>query len=73
MFAVFNLDAGCFYSESPDLPSKAKLAGALCGGTSQHPSLARRYTSFKDAVQRAQKLFNKTGGDWYAVLLTDLG
>jgi len=73
MFAVFNLETGDFYSESPALQNEAQLTGSIWNNTSLLPSFARRYMSFKEAVRRAQKLFNKTGGDWHAVLLTDLG
>lgn len=73
MFAVLNIETGDFYSESPTLKNESKCAGKCWDNTSLLPSFARRYTSFKDAFRRAQKLFNKTGGDWHAVLLTDLG
>lgn len=72
MFAVLNIDTGDFYSESPALQKESKCSGKCWGNTSLLPAFARRYGRFKDAVRRAQRLINKTGGDWHAVLITDL-
>lgn len=72
MFAVLNIETGGFYSESPALENEAKRAGKHWDNTSLLPDFARRYERFKDAVRRAQRLINKTGGDWHAVLVTDL-
>jgi hypothetical protein len=73
MFAVLNVDTGDFYSESPALQNESQCARKCWDNTSLLPAFARRYTSFKEAVRRAQRLINKTGGDWHAVLITDLG
>lgn len=72
MFVVLNIDTGDFYSESPALQKESKCAGKCWDNTSLLPAFACRYSRFKDAVRRAQRLINKTGGDWHAVLVTDL-
>lgn len=72
MFVVLNVETGDFYSESPALENEAKRAGKCWDNTSLLPAFARRYYRFKDAVRRVQRLINKTGGDWHAVLVTDL-
>ena len=72
-FIVMDFESGDFYSESPALKREAKHAGRYWDNTSILPQFAYRFTSFKEAIRRAQRLINKVGGDWHAVLVTDLG
>lgn len=71
-FIVMDIASGDFYSESPTLKRQAKSAGRCWNSTSVLPQFAHRFISFKEAVRRAQRLINKAGGDWHAVLATDL-
>lgn len=61
MFAILNVDTGDFYSESPALENEAKRAGRRWDSTSILPAFARRYTHYKDALRRSQKLSDQTG------------
>lgn len=72
MFAILDVNTGELYSESPSLQNESKCTGKSWDCTNQPPAFVRRYDSFKDAIRRAQHLINKTGGDWHAVLITDL-
>lgn len=71
-FIVMDFVSGDFYSESPILKRQARSSGRCWHNTSIVPKFAYRFTSFKEAVRRAQRLINKVGGDWHAVLVTDL-
>lgn len=61
MFAILNVDTGDFYSESPALKNEAKRAGRRWDSSSILPAFARRYTHYKDALRRSQKLSDQTG------------
>jgi hypothetical protein len=72
-FIVMDFESGDFYSESPVLKRQARQAGRYWYNTSPLAKFAFRFTSFREAVRRAQRLVNKIGGEWHAVLVTDLG
>lgn len=61
MFAILNVETGDFYSESPALKNEARRTGRRWGGSSILPDFARRYTRYKDALHRSQKLSDQTG------------
>jgi hypothetical protein len=61
MFAVFNMETGDFYSESPVLKAEAKRNGQRWNNTSILPVFACRYARFKDALRRSQRLSERTG------------
>jgi len=72
MFAVLNVTRGDFYSESPTLKNEFKRAGMRWDNASIIPAFARRYTRFKDALRRSQKVSNSTGCVCEVVVITDL-
>lgn len=69
-FVVLNPGTGEFYSESPSCRTQAKCKGLCWDNTTKKPEFAFQFTRFKDAIRRAQKLINKTGEDWHAVLVS---
>ncbi len=70
MFAILNINTGDLYSESPILKKEAKSTGRPWDNTCILPCFARRYTRFKDALRRSQKLSDQTGNVFDVVLVS---
>ncbi|MBI5431164.1 MAG: hypothetical protein HY938_12025 [Nitrosomonadales bacterium] len=60
MFAVFNVETGDFYSESPALKNEAKRTGMRWNNASILPCFARPYSRYREALKRSQRLSNAT-------------